>query len=266
MKKRGMFIGLLLVLTAMPVKAETSITIAADEWCPYNCEPDSAQPGFMIEIARQAFEPEGITVKYVVVPWSRAISKTREGKYDAIVGATSGDAPDFIFPTVPQGLSIMGFFTLPDSGWFYKNQKSLGEVSFGAISDYSYSDALDAYIKKYAGDRDRVQLVSGEKALAMNIRKLLNRRVDAVVDDANVLANYMEKNNQKQPLRLAGMLHYNRGYDEQLVYIAFGPKNPSAKAYAALLSARMKELRASGKLNTILARYGLKDWYEMTKK
>ena len=36
--------------------AET-VTLRADVWCPFNCEPDAASPGYMIEIAKAALEP-----------------------------------------------------------------------------------------------------------------------------------------------------------------------------------------------------------------
>lgn len=37
------------------VKAEEVITLVADEWCPYNCVPNSEKPGYAIEIAQEIF-------------------------------------------------------------------------------------------------------------------------------------------------------------------------------------------------------------------
>lgn len=42
------------------------IVIAAYEWCPYNCQPDSDQPGYMVEMVQQGLElvaPGRYTVK-----------------------------------------------------------------------------------------------------------------------------------------------------------------------------------------------------------
>ncbi|MFO1242412.1 MAG: transporter substrate-binding domain-containing protein [Rickettsiales bacterium] len=251
-------------LLAPSAYAET-ITIAADEWCPYNCAPGSDQPGFMIEIAREVLGKHGISVNYVNVSWSRAISDTRKKKYDAIVGATTGDAPDFVFPAVAQGFSAMGFYTAPDSTWEYHNLDSLAGVSLGAIMDYSYSDEVDDYIKKNKNDRKLVQLVSGDKALLQNVKKLRSHRVDAIIDDINVLSNFLANTDQERSVRQAGTLSYKRGYAEQLIYVAFGPKQPKAKEYARLMSKGTRELRASGELQKILDRYSVKDWKDIAE-
>ena len=44
------------------------------------------------------------------------------------------------------------------------------------------------------------------------------------------------------------------------VYIAFSPADPNAKADAALLTAGIVDMRASGRLAAILARYDVRDW------
>lgn len=251
-------------LLACAASAET-VTIAADEWCPYNCAPASEHPGFMIEIARQAFKKHNIDVEYKILPWSRAVSATRKNKYTAIVGATSGDAPDFVFPVYAQGLSIMGFYTHKQSSWTYKNMYSLSDVTLGAISDYSYSDEVDAYIETHKKDRRLVQLVSGEKALELNVKKLRNKRVDAVIEDINVLGNFLTETDQESALREAGILDYRRGYKEQLLYVAFSPKHPKAREYARILGDETRLMRESGQLQKILDDYGLQDWKELAE-
>ncbi len=41
-----------------------TITIAADNWCPMNCEPESKEPGFMVEIAQSILAKAGHKVVY----------------------------------------------------------------------------------------------------------------------------------------------------------------------------------------------------------
>lgn len=60
-------LALLLAVVLQCARAET-ITIVADPWCPYNCEPGSDEPGFMVEIARRVFAEAGIEVRYETVP------------------------------------------------------------------------------------------------------------------------------------------------------------------------------------------------------
>jgi polar amino acid transport system substrate-binding protein len=44
--------------------------------------------------------------------------------------------------------------------------------------------------------------------------------------------------------------------------MAFSPKNPKSKEYAKLLSAGIEQMRLSGELSKILAKYQLTDWRE----
>ena len=78
------------------VQAE-EITIVADEWCPFNCEPNSKAPGFMIEIATEIFSKAGHSVNYSTMDWDEALTAVRKGEFKAIVGAANEDAPDSIF-------------------------------------------------------------------------------------------------------------------------------------------------------------------------
>ena len=50
--KKIIMIAAATLLIAVNAQCET-ITIVADEFCPYNCEPDSVEPGFMIEAASE---------------------------------------------------------------------------------------------------------------------------------------------------------------------------------------------------------------------
>jgi len=52
MKNLSIIALLLSLFLISPAIADT-ITIRADVWCPYNCEPDSEKPGYMIEIVQK---------------------------------------------------------------------------------------------------------------------------------------------------------------------------------------------------------------------
>jgi len=46
-----------------------TVSLRADFWCPFNCEPDAARPGFMVEIAPYALGSKyGHTVDYQIMP------------------------------------------------------------------------------------------------------------------------------------------------------------------------------------------------------
>lgn len=245
--------GLCAALFALPAQAAT-ISIVADQWCPYNCEPGSDKPGFMIEIAQKVLAEAGHTVDYKNLPWSRAIDEARKGKYNAIVGAAVDDAPDFEYPGSPLGISKSVFAVPKGSSWKFTGMDSLAAVSIGTIQDYAYSEEFDAYVEANAKDAKKIQVATGDDALTTNIRKLEANRIGALVEDESVLNYELAQMATKTEFAIVGDL------GESELFIAFTPGKPESKEYAKLLGEGVEKLRASGELAKILAKYGLKDW------
>jgi polar amino acid transport system substrate-binding protein len=227
------------------------ITLAADEWCPYNCAPDSKEPGWMVELATAILTKAGHKVTYKIVPWTRAIAEARRGTFNGIIGAAKTDAPDFVFPDVPFGESRFSLYAKAGTDWQYTGVESLAGQVLGAIRDYSYGDPIDEYLKKHQSDDDKVQLVSGETALMSNVNKLLKGRVTTVVEDPAVMAHFLKETGLVGSLREAG-----QGVP-QGIYVAFSPSNPKSKEYADLLTKGIREMKTSGEYDKIRSRYGV---------
>lgn len=144
----------------LPVMAAGDvITIRADEWCPYNCEPHSDAPGFMVEIAIRIFEEKGHTVDYAIMPWARAIQDTRKGKYNAIIGAGKEDAPDFVYPDIEQAQMVNVFYVKAGVPWTYQGVASFAGKVLGVIKDYTYIEEIDTYINENTKNSKQVQIV-----------------------------------------------------------------------------------------------------------
>jgi len=254
-RHRSATLGALLVgwMLAFPLQAAT-ITLVADVWCPYNCEPGSDKPGFMIEIAQKVFGEAGHTVDYRNMPWSRAIDESRKGRFDGIIGAAKDDAPDFIYPGNPLGVSTSVFAVRKGDPWKFTGIDSLAGVAVGTIQDYSYSEEFDAYVAENDKDSSKIQVATGEDALNINIRKLEAKRIGALVEDGYVLEYELGVQGKAGTFDIAGDL----GASD--LFIAFSPAKPESAGYAKLLGEGVAKLRASGELATILARYGVKDW------
>lgn len=230
-----------------------TVLLVSDSWCPYNCEPGAKNPGILIEIAKRALEKEGLEVKYETLPWSRAIEETRAGKYDAIVSAAVADAPDFVFPGTHQATIENTFFTATESTWTFMNMKSLGDVSLGVIRDYAYNEDLDSYIAGNAEDPEKIQTASGDGALETNIKKLLAGRLDAFIEDKNVVELYVLDNPEYQgKLRIAGRLPET---ETNKIHIAFSPAEENAERYANLIEKETLELRKNGEMAKIISDY-----------
>ncbi|MCL7943181.1 transporter substrate-binding domain-containing protein [Marinobacter sp. ATCH36] len=229
-----------------------TIVIAADPWCPHNCEAGADHEGYMVDIAREILVESGFTVKYINLSWARALQMTREGRLDAVVGAFRTDAPDFVFPDTPQGHSSIALFTHPDNNWTYSGLESLEDQQLLVINGYSYTRELDRYIEQNRGDRERVWIISGPSPLDRAIELLEQDRTDIFVEDEYVMAWWaMSAGKSVNPPRAAGLI------DDTDVFVAFSPARKDAKELARLLSEGTRQRIDNGRLQEILETYGL---------
>jgi len=244
---------LLWVLFSTHVYAE-KLVIAADDWFPMNGNPNSEFPGYMIEIAKEIFSSKGITVKYELVPWERALNQTRKGLYNCVVGAYKKDAPDFIFPKHPWGYDKPTFFVPINDPWqFDGNIASLQSRKLGVIEGYSYTKEFDAYSHNNRGLR--VQVATGDHALEINLRKLFAGRIDTILENEYVLNAKLAAKDHPFPLKNAGYLSYAIP-----IYFACSPTLPSSQEYVQWADQQLPKLRKTGRLKRILSRYQLSDW------
>jgi polar amino acid transport system substrate-binding protein len=245
---------LAVVLFAAKGALADTIALRADPWCPYTCSPDSDQPGFAVEIARAAFEASGHVVDYQELNWARSVEETRRGLHAGIIGAIVADAPDFIFASEPIAVGAIGFAVRKGTAFRFEGAGSLTGKVLGTISGYAFAGEVGTYIEAHGNDRAKVQLTSGEEALAKNFKKLLDDRIDVLVDDVNVLRHAINE------LGLGDAVEIADTDATGAVYIAFSPAIPRAEEYARGLSDGIVRLRASGRLAEILKPYGIADW------
>lgn len=241
---------------SIPNALADKIVLAADNWCPFNCEPKSEKPGYMVEVAQKVFSKAGHTLEYQIVPWERAVKDARNGKYTGVIGAYVDDAPDFIFPENELSINVDSFFVLKENSWLYKDISSLSGISLGVIKGYAYgNDELNNYIKKNGNDTKKIQLSHGDSAQEMNIKKLAHSRMDAVVETPSVFWYTASQLKMQDKFKNAGNIS-----KPKKSFIAFSPANPKSKEYARILSNGIDNLRKTGELKLILKKYGLDDW------
>ena len=243
-----------LALICRPAAAhERNIVLLADEWCPYNCDPQSDHPGTAVEIARAAFAPLA-TVEYRTMNWGRSVAEIRLGRADAVIGISLSEGSGLVFPHEPIGMSSIGLLVRLDSTFQYGGPSSLDGRVIGMVASYRFAGPCGDYLAAHMADPSRIQLVAGEGALQKNLLKLQAGRIDIVVDDANVLAHLVAGLGSNPGLRLTTVP------DSAPVYIAFSPAVADARQLADGLDSAIIGLRASGRLKAILARYGVLDW------
>ena len=231
------------------------IVLAADKWCPYNCEPNSDRPGVLVEIAQQVFGSAGYTVDYRLMPWNRSLSEVRKNRVQGIIGALKSEAPDLIYGSQAIACDDTGFAFKKGLGFHYNGPSSLDPYRIAVIADYNYdSGEIDAYIKNHATSEGRIQFNTGDDAAIANIRKLVAGRVDVAVDSVAVMSYIVNQLGLSDSIDIVDLGRPND------IFIAFSPKDNRSEDLAALLVKGGEDFYKSGKLAAILSRYGVSDW------
>jgi polar amino acid transport system substrate-binding protein len=231
-----------------------TITLRADTWCPFNCEPDAANKGFVVEIADYALSKKGHKIEYKTLSWTRAVAEVVAGNINGAVAAGDVDVTDnkLIVGKETTGVSVNCVYAKKDSKATYSGSKDMSQFKkVGVVQEYFYGDQV-AELQKTKPEL--FDAIAADDTTGMNIKKLKAGRVDAVMEDEAVMSYVLNKNKEKDVKKIGCEPHRIN------LFLAFSPKNPKSTEYAAAVDEAIVELRKSGKLKQILAKYGLKDW------
>ncbi|MEZ5494290.1 MAG: ABC transporter substrate-binding protein [Pseudomonadales bacterium] len=257
------FCSSLLAQTAAP--AAKTITLAADEWCPYNCaEEDKAKPGYMIEIAQTVLSKVGYTVEYKTMAFQRAMQEVLN---DTLTGVICVDTPTLaeaealyqktnskpagFIQTVAMGMPSVSIFTSSTSTWTFdpaNPEASLKALGGKVGIPQGYSFDLSPTLQKMG----LLVEISSDAPLQQLLKMLEGGRLAAIMDDSAVIQYEAAQIGLGNKIRFAGNTE-----DPLACTIGFNTKD---KDYVDLLNKGIAELRASGELTKILQRYNIKDW------
>lgn len=232
------------------------LVFCSDPWMPYVGTTGEKREGYVVDLLREVYRPLGYNVRLVNKPWTRCIEEVRAGKMNGLTQSDRREAPDFIFSSEPIGSTRPTFFARAGSDWKFEGVESLWKIRLGAIQTYTYERAVDEYIRLNA-DSGRVLLVHGNDALTRLATALQAGRIDAFVEN-RVVGLYLlrEMGGAPDAYRLAGEA------PGLLMYLPLSPILPELPALAQFFDKRIRELRTSGRLASILSEYGTEDWIE----
>ncbi|NRB40435.1 MAG: transporter substrate-binding domain-containing protein [Pseudomonadales bacterium] len=233
-----------------------TISLRADSWYPFNADPHSKKPGYMIEIARMAWQEAGHKVDYQLMDWDQSLSQVQSGEVNCIVGVLKSEAPDLIFPKLELGSSDIAFFAKSFTyDWKFNGVDSFKNMSIGVVEDYNYSQEIDQYIKENA-ESNKVLVANGEQPLRDLINSLEAGKIDLVLENPSVFKAQARKMKSSLKYEKLAML----GEAERLYIACSGKNKKQSHGYVNLIDKKISELRSQKKLKRLLYRYGLKDW------
>ncbi len=227
------------------------ITVVADDWCPYNCQPNAELEGLGIDFLRAIYEPLGFKIDYRIMPWSDAVKATRAGQYNAVIGAFKSDAEGFVFPQNAFAHSYNCFFVKQKNSWKFDGTNSLYSQRIGVIKGYSYGNNIDEFIQR--NRQSHVLMVSEDKPLKALFHALENDIITAILEDKSVFEYHQQMEFAHIATREVGcQLPAN-------VYLAFSPAQPGSQRLAEIFDRGFIELKYSDLYLQILQKYQLRD-------
>lgn len=265
-----LFISLAL-FTPGDLFGQENLDIVTADFCPYVCisEKEGCE-GFVRDIFRAIFENHGYVVSFEMQPWTRALKTFNEkGSFDGLLAATKLHPINkdiAIFPETEICRYTHKFYGLKDSkligNWKYENIESLKNISLAGIKGWSYSSVE---VTRYVNDPPpgaRVSAMYGEDVVRRNMNMLLKKRTDLYVENEFMARYFLFKEKRAGNTKMNKIVPVDRvPIDEGSAdsYPVFY-KDKNGEKYADIFTKGIKELRTSGKLDRIMANYGLKDW------
>jgi polar amino acid transport system substrate-binding protein len=242
-------------------KAKDIVMPSPSFWCPYTCDPKKdGVDGFQIDIAREVFRSMGREVKYEPTNYERSIQTVKSGSADALPSALPGEAEGFVYTTEPQMEQLWCFFAPAGEKWRFSKFDDLKTIpgKIGLVKGYSYGKTYDEFFEK---NKSKTDVHFGDDILKRMVDKIEAKRGMIAFLEDKTLINYLLAQKKIKPLENLGCMEDVKSE----TYVAFSPAKPESKAMAEEYSAALKKLRASGKIDKIFQKYGLKDPFPSKK-
>ncbi|MFM8453761.1 MAG: substrate-binding periplasmic protein [Gammaproteobacteria bacterium] len=239
---------------AYAVQSET-VSFRTDDYPPFNSNPNAPLPGYMVEISKKILIDAGYEFDYQKAPWERSLLMMREGKIDCVYGTSHEDLyKDLLFTEEPFTIDTQSIFVHKDNPWRYGGDpNSILGLRWGLILGYDYGNGFDEIFKS---GKVKVDWLSGDNPIEKNLLKLVNKRIEATLDSAQVIGYYAKKNGYDKDIVNAGQIG-----EPYALYISCSPVNSEkSKKILNLLDTGLEKMRADGSLKSILDKYGLPDW------
>jgi len=252
--KLTLILVLLLAVTSIQAAERRVLVLAGDYWCPYNCNPQSKNQGFLVELARRAFYIYGIDIEYRMMSWGQAIEEVESGKIDGILGLSNPKGKKLISTELPLDYSSSIVFTRADTDWTYDGISSLRGKKIGIIMDYVVDESINQYIgSNYTINPGMFVVEDGANAVIESIANLMDKEIDVYIEDERVVKYYIQETGVAKSIRNAGKV----AKEKLPIYIAFSTNIPNIKKYIEHFEEGIASLKATGEYDELRAKYNM---------
>ncbi len=243
---------IILILLVYSSSYSDELIFTSDDFCPYYCANEK-ENGIIGDIVKHIFESKGHKVSFRTIPWSRI--KKSMNLYTGVLAMIKTKSFDFVYPEEEASVAKACFYVKKGSKWHFEGINSLKNIRIGLVQDYEY-DALGPEFKAFrSANKHMIQYLTGKNANILNFKKLIYDRFETTLNDRNITSYILKKLDIKDQIAEAGCLD-----SEVILYVVFPTSHLKSHVYAKMFDKGIRDLRNSGKLDLILAKYGVNDW------
>lgn len=226
---------------------ERSVRLATLHWEPY-IGRNLPSFGFGAEILREAFHRAGHKVSFAIMPWVRALKEVEIGKHDAVCFAYHSQERErnFIF-SAPYAESVLGFCKLRESDITVQSLQDLTPYRIGVVRGFVNTPEFDAL-----GSLKKEEVKNEE----MNLKKLLNRRVDLIVIDRFVMRHLMKT---RFPAHKDTVEFLDPPLAVHPLHLMFSKKRKASSVLVREFNRAVENMKTDGTMKTIINRFGYGD-------
>jgi polar amino acid transport system substrate-binding protein len=218
---RNLFFLLILTISQNSAALETITLAAENSWPPYS---DEAGNGISKKIIQAAYNAVNIHVKFIVVPYARALKMAKNGQVDGAFNVTKQKSTVdlFNFGEIPILQANASFYYHNDTLINFTSADDISKkTSVGVIIGYEYGD-------NYEKNRNRFKEVRVANQIQL-IKLLKKKRIDvAIMFDDVVKSKLSDMGLQPNDIR-KGKLHQKSD-----IYVAFSKSKNTRNAMKML--------------------------------
>ncbi|WP_028863602.1 substrate-binding periplasmic protein [Psychromonas aquimarina] len=224
--------------------ADKSIEMVTDQWPPYY-GANMYNQGPVTEISRRVLNKLGYQAKVTFVPWKRALEHSKQGHYDAVLGAYfNNERSVFFWHSDAVASSRVVLFSYPEN---YKQASDLSAInghSVCVINGYFYSDEFTSS-----------SLISKIKSNTLKhcFERLIARRVDYVAADKLVGQAILDEQFPGDRTKLTTLPII---ISQQTIHILWSKKTPGNFQLNKSFNSTLQELKKSGEIEQIWQKHG----------
>jgi polar amino acid transport system substrate-binding protein len=226
-----------------------TIVLATGDWEPYTSSTMESKGAFT-EIVTAVFHEMKMEPRYEFYPWKRAETVVQKGQVFAAFPYLMNDERKQIYnfsDTIMNGKGCFFYYKkYTQHEPKYQELSDLSAIKIGGVLGYWYETSF----KKA---KLNVEYVSSDD---MNLKKLYANRVQLIACDELVGWALIEKNYSKEVAQF-GTLKKPLNQDEYRLMIS--KTYPNASEITKSFNAALQKLKKSGKINSILEKYHIKE-------